>query len=50
MISMLVKNKKTGALWEVPGGSPAAIRIKASPNDYEIMTDEPPKKKKGVHE
>jgi hypothetical protein len=34
---MFVKVKRTGVEWEVPDGSPAAIRILASLDDYEIL-------------
>jgi len=44
---MIYKNKRTGAVWEVPGGSPAANRIAANPNEYEIVEE---KKKKGAPE
>jgi hypothetical protein len=42
---MIIKNKRTGGVWDVPGGSPAAKRIAENPGEYEVM--EPTKKKKG---
>ncbi len=47
---MIVKNLRTGAVWEVPGGSPAAKRIAENPGDYEILPEETTKKKKAVTE
>jgi hypothetical protein len=52
---MKVKVKRTGVEWEVPDGSPTAIRVKAQPDDYEVLKDVPtedlalekPKKEKG---
>lgn len=43
---MMIKAKRTGAVWEVEDGSPTAKRVKEQPEDYEIL-DGKPKKGKG---
>jgi hypothetical protein len=45
--TVVIKNKSTGASWEVPVCSEAYRRCKAHPGEYEIASLPPESKKKG---
>jgi hypothetical protein len=37
VIAVQIRNKNTGAVWEIQEGSPAFKRVKEQPEDYEVI-------------